>query len=402
MTKIDIISGFLGAGKTTFIKKLLEEAIAGEQVVLIENEFGEIGIDGGFLKDSGIEIREMNSGCICCSLVGDFGASLAEVLTQYKPERIIIEPSGVGKLSDVMKAVIDVSADMDVELNSAVTIVDAAKCKMYMKNFGEFFNNQIENAGTIVLSRTDITDASRILKDVDMIREKNANAVIITTPLDQLGGSQLLEIIEKKDTMLDDLLAEVRESRRHDEECHEHHDHDGECHEHHHHDHDEECHEHHHDHDGECHEHHHHDHDGECHGHHHHDHDGECHEHHHDHDGEGHDHHHHDGCGCGHDHHGHHHHADEVFTSWGIETIVPVTHEQLEDVLKRLSSTKEFGDVLRAKGMLPTENPGEWLYFDLVPEQYEIRGGRPDYTGKVCVIGASLKEEELNSVFGRG
>ena len=234
MTKIDIISGFLGAGKTTFIKKLLEEAIAGEQVVLIENEFGEIGIDGGFLKDSGIEIREMNSGCICCSLVGDFGTSLAEVLTQYKPERIIIEPSGVGKLSDVMKAVIDVSADMDVELNSAVTIVDAAKCKMYMKNFGEFFNNQIENAGTIVLSRTDITDASKIQKDVDMIREKNANAVIITTPLDQLGGSQLLEIIEKKDTMLDDLLAEVRESRHHDghgeECCGHHHGHDEECH----------------------------------------------------------------------------------------------------------------------------------------------------------------------------
>ena len=367
MTKIDIISGFLGAGKTTFIKKLLEEAIAGEQVVLIENEFGEIGIDGGFLKDSGIEIREMNSGCICCSLVGDFGTSLAEVLTQYKPERIIIEPSGVGKLSDVMKAVIDVSADMDVELNSAVTIVDAAKCKMYMKNFGEFFNNQIENAGTIVLSRTDITDASKIQKDVDMIREKNANAVIITTPLDQLGGSQLLEIIEKKDTMLDDLLAEVRESRHHDghgeECCGHHHGHDEECHEHHHHDHDEECHEHHHGHDEECHGHHHHD-------------------------------------VCGHEHH--HHHADEVFTSWGMETIVPVTHEQLEDVLKRLSNTREFGDVLRAKGMLPTENPGEWLYFDLVPEQYEIRQGRPDYTGKVCVIGASLKEEELNSVFGRG
>ena len=389
MTKIDIISGFLGAGKTTFIKKLLEEAIAGEQVVLIENEFGEIGIDGGFLKDSGIEIREMNSGCICCSLVGDFGTSLAEVLTQYKPERIIIEPSGVGKLSDVMKAVIDVSADMDVELNSAVTIVDAAKCKMYMKNFGEFFNNQIENAGTIVLSRTDITDASKIQKDVDMIREKNANAVIITTPLDQLGGSQLLEIIEKKDTMLDDLLAEVRESRHHDghgEECCGHH-----------HGHDEECHEHHHDHDEECHEHHH-DHDEECHEHHHHDHDEECHEHHHGHDEECHGHHHHDVCG--HEHH--HHHADEVFTSWGMETIVPVTHEQLEDILKRLSSTREFGDVLRAKGMLPTENPGEWLYFDLVPEQYEIRQGRPDYTGKVCVIGASLKEEELNSVFGRG
>ena len=412
MTKIDIISGFLGAGKTTFIKKLLEEGIAGEQVVLIENEFGEIGIDGGFLKDSGIEIREMNSGCICCSLVGDFGTSLSEVLTQYKPERIIIEPSGVGKLSDVMKAVIDVSADMDVELNSAVTIVDAAKCKMYMKNFGEFFNNQIENAGTIVLSRTDITDASKIQKDVDMIREKNANAVIITTPLDQLGGSQLLEIIEKKDTMLDDLLAEVRESRHHDghgeECCGHHHGHDEECHEHHH-DHDEECHEHHHDHDEECHEHHHHGHDEECHehhhghdeechGHHHHDHDEECHEHHHGHDEECHGHHHHDGCG--HEHH--HHHADEVFTSWGMETIVPVTHEQLEDILKRLSSTREFGDVLRAKGMLPTENPGEWLYFDLVPEQYEIRQGRPDYTGKVCVIGASLKEEELNSVFGRG
>ena len=374
MTKIDIISGFLGAGKTTFIKKLLEEAISGEQVVLIENEFGEIGIDGGFLKDSGIEIREMNSGCICCSLVGDFGTSLAEVLSQYIPERIIIEPSGVGKLSDVMKAVIDVSADMDVELNSAVTIVDAAKCKMYMKNFGEFFNNQIENAGTIVLSRTDITDASKIQKDVEMIREKNANAVIITTPLDQLDGSQLLEIIEKKDTMLDDLLAEVRESRHvhdHGEESfdHHHHDHDGECCGHH--DHGEECHDHHH--GEECHDHHH----GE-----------ECHDHHHD------------GCGCGHDHH--HHHADEVFTSWGMETIVPVTYEQLEDILKRLSSTRELGDVLRAKGMLPTENPGEWLYFDLVPEQYEIRQGKPDYTGKVCVIGASLKEEELNSVFGRG
>ena len=399
MTKIDIISGFLGAGKTTFIKKLLEEAIKGEQVVLIENEFGQIGIDGGFLKDSGIEIREMNSGCICCSLVGDFGASLSEVLTKYKPERIIIEPSGVGKLSDVMKAVIDVSADMDVELNSAVTIVDAAKCKLYMKNFGEFFNNQIENAGTIVLSRTDITDAAKIQKDVDMIREKNAGAVIITTPLAQLDGAQLLEIIEKKDSMLDDLLAEVRASHHdHDEECHDHHhDHDGECHDHHH-DHGEECHDHHHDHDGECHDHHH-DHGEECHDHHH-DHDGECHDHHHDHDEECHDHHHdHDGECCSHDHH--HHHADEVFTSWGMETIVPVTYDQLEDILKRLSATREFGEVLRAKGMLPTENPGEWLYFDMVPEQYEIREGKPDYTGKVCVIGASLMEEELNSVFGR-
>ena len=386
MTKIDIISGFLGAGKTTFIKKLLKEAISDEQVVLIENEFGEIGIDGGFLKDSGIEIREMNSGCICCSLVGDFGASLAEVLTQYKPDRIIIEPSGVGKLSDVMKAVIGVSADMDVELSSAVTIVDAAKCKMYMKNFGEFFNNQIENAGTIVLSRTDITDHSKIQKDVELIREKNQGASIITTPLDQLTGSQLLEIIEKKDTMLDDLMAEVRASHEHHD--HEHHHHDGEC----------GCHDHeHHHHDGECscHDHEHHHHDGECgcHDHEHHHHDGECGCH-------DHEHHHHDGeCGC-HDHE--HHHADEVFTSWGIETIVPVTREQLEDLLKRISSTAEFGDVLRAKGMLPTENPGEWLYFDLVPEQYEIREGRPDYTGKVCVIGSSLKEEELNSAFARG
>ena len=377
MTKIDIISGFLGAGKTTFIKKLLQEAISGEQVVLIENEFGEIGIDGGFLKDSGIEIREMNSGCICCSLVGDFGKSLFEVLTKYKPDRIIIEPSGVGKLSDVMKAVIDVSADMDVALNSAVTIVDAAKCKMYMKNFGEFFNNQIENAGTVVLSRTDITDTAKIQKDVEMIREKNPKAAIVTTPLAELGGSQLLEIIEKRDTMLDDLLEEVRESHHHhdDDECCCGHDHDHEHH--HHHDDDDEC---------CCHEHHHHDHDeDEEHEHHHHDHDDEC-------------------C-CGHDHdheHHHHHHADEVFTSWGMETIVPVTKDQLEDILKRLAETKEFGDVLRAKGMLPTENPGEWLYFDLVPEQYEIRDGKPDYTGKVCVIGASLKEEELNKVFGRG
>ena len=393
MTKIDIISGFLGAGKTTFIKKLLQEAISGEQVVLIENEFGEIGIDGGFLKDSGIEIREMNSGCICCSLVGDFGKSLSEVLTKYKPDRIIIEPSGVGKLSDVMKAVIDVSADMDVALNSAVTIVDAAKCKMYMKNFGEFFNNQIENAGTVVLSRTDITDTAKIQKDVEMIREKNPKAAIVTTPLAELGGSQLLEIIEKRDTMLDDLLEEVRESHHHhddDDDCCCGHDHDHE----HHHDHDEDEeheHHHHHDHDDEC-----------CCGHddeHHHDHDeDEEHEHHHHHD-------HDDDCCCGHDHdheHHHHHHADEVFTSWGMETIVPVTKDQLEDILKRLAETKEFGDVLRAKGMLPTENPGEWLYFDLVPEQYEIRDGKPDYTGKVCVIGASLKEEELNKVFGRG
>lgn len=368
MTKIDVISGFLGAGKTTFIKKLLEEAIAGEQVVLIENEFGEIGIDGGFLKDSGIEIREMNSGCICCSLVGDFGKSLEEVITKYQPQRVIIEPSGVGKLSDVMKAVRDVASSLDVELNSSVTVVDVKKCKMYMKNFGEFFNNQIEYAGNIVLSRTDIADQEKVEAAVALIREHNAQATVITTPIDRLSGEQLLEIIEKPDTMLADLLEQVQR------EYHEH--------------------EHHHDHE------HHHNHDEECS--HDHDYDEECsheHEHHHEHD----HHHDHDACGCGHDHHDHHHHhADEIFTSWGLETTIPCTKEKLENILQKLAETTAYGEVLRAKGMLPTENPGEWLYFDLVPEQYEIREGKPDYTGKVCVIGARLKEEELNQVFGRG
>ena len=390
MTKIDVISGFLGAGKTTFIKKLLEEAIAGEQVVLIENEFGEIGIDGGFLKDASIEIREMNSGCICCSLVGDFGKSLQEVITRYQPQRVIIEPSGVGKLSDVMKAVRDVSADLDVTLNSSVTVVDVKKCRMYMKNFGEFFNNQIQYAGNIVLSRTDIADHDKVEAAVAMIRELNDKASIITTPLDQLTGAQLLEIIEKPDTMMEDLMAEVQE------QYHEHHHHD--------HDHDEECgchdHEHHHHHD--------HDHDEECgchdHEHHHHDHDhGEecgCHDHDHHHD---HDHDHGEGCSCGcHDHDHHHHHADEVFTSWGMETAAPIKREDLEAVLEDLAETTHYGEVLRAKGMLPTDKAGEWLYFDLVPEQYEIREGKPDYTGKVCVIGARLKEEELNKAFGRG
>ena len=390
MTKIDVISGFLGAGKTTFIKKLLEEAIAGEQVVLIENEFGEIGIDGGFLKDAGIEIREMNSGCICCSLVGDFGKSLQEVITRYQPQRVIIEPSGVGKLSDVMKAVRDVSADLDVTLNSSVTVVDVKKCRMYMKNFGEFFNNQIQYAGNIVLSRTDIADHDKVEAAVAMIRELNDKASIITTPLDQLTGAQLLEIIEKPDTMMEDLIAEVQE------QYHEHHHHD--------HEHGEECgchdHEHHHHHD--------HDHDEECgchdHEHHQHDHDhGEesgCHDHDHHHD---HDHDHGEGCSCGcHDHDHHHHHADEVFTSWGMETAAPIKREDLEAVLEDLAETTHYGEVLRAKGMLPTDKAGEWLYFDLVPEQYEIREGKPDYTGKVCVIGARLKEEELNKAFGRG
>lgn len=392
MTKIDVISGFLGAGKTTFIKKLLEEAIAGEQVVLIENEFGEIGIDGGFLKDAGIEIREMNSGCICCSLVGDFGKSLAEVITKYQPQRVIIEPSGVGKLSDVMKAVRDVSADLDVALNSSVTVVDVKKCKLYMKNFGEFFNNQIEYAGNIVLSRTDIADQGKVEAAVAMIREHNQEATIITTPLAQLTGAQLLEIIEKPDTMMEDLLAQVKEEYHE----HSHHDHEDHDHEHSHHGHEEHDHEHG-DHDHHDHEEHAHDHDHDHEGHDHHDHEEHGH---HDHDHEDHDHHHGDSCGCGHDHDHHHHHADEVFTSWGMETTVPCTREKLEQVLEKLAESTAYGEVLRAKGMLPTEVSGEWLYFDLVPEQYEIREGKPDYTGKVCVIGARLKEEELKDIFG--
>ena len=382
MTKIDIISGFLGAGKTTFIKKLLEEAIAGEQVVLIENEFGQIGIDGGFLKNSGIEIREMNSGCICCSLVGDFGKSLEEVLTKYQPDRVIIEPSGVGKLSDVMKAVRDVASTLDVVLNSAVTIVDASKCKMYMKNFGEFFNNQIENAGTVVLSRTDVVDAAKVQQDVELIREHNASASIVTTPCSQLSGAQLLEIIEKPDTMAEDLMREVEERRAHEAE----HDHE---HHHHHYDDDDECECGCHDHDHE-HHHHHDDDDDECecgchdhdHEHHHHDHDDDC------------------DCGChDHDHHHHHHHADEVFTSWGMENVAPCKKEELEAFLQDLSKGDVYGQVLRAKGMIPSETEGEWYYFDLVPEEYEIRKGQPDYTGKVCVIGAKLDEEALKKVF---
>ncbi|MCB6989777.1 GTP-binding protein [bacterium 210820-DFI.6.38] len=402
MTKIDIISGFLGAGKTTFIKKLLKEAIAGEKVVLIENEFGEIGIDGGFLKDSGIEIREMNSGCICCSLVGDFGRSLNEVLTKYTPDRVIIEPSGVGKLSDVMKAVCDVAGEIDVVLNGSVTVVDAQKCKMYMKNFGEFFNNQIESAGTIVLSRTDVADADKVAQCVEMIREKNPKAAIVTTPIDKLTGEQLLEIIEKPtDDMAEKLLEEVKEGHHHhhdddDEECccghhhHHHHDDDEECgcgHHHHHHDDDDD------DEDEHEHHHHHHDDDEECgcghHHHHHHDDDEDEHEHHHHHDGE---------CGCGHHHHHHDHDADEVFTSWGLETNRTITKEKLESLLQELAHSEKYGQVLRAKGMLPDAD-GTWYYFDLVPEETEIRTGAPIYTGKVCVIGSNLKEDELKAAF---
>lgn len=377
MTKIDIISGFLGAGKTTFIKKLLQEAIEGEQVVLIENEFGEIGIDGGFLKDAGIEIREMNSGCICCSLVGDFGKSLEEVLTKYKPDRVIIEPSGVGKLSDVMNAVRNAAKNLEVRLNSAVTVVDANKCRMYMKNFGEFFNNQVENAGTIVLSRTDVAASGKVQKAVDMLREHNRAATIVTTPIDQLGGEQLLELIEKPDTMMEELLKQAREEY---ERSHHHHhgdDSDGACCSHgdHTHDHHHEDHAHAHDHSHEDHSHSHEDHD------HHHNHRTEC------------------GCGC-HDHHHHDHHADEVFSSWGLETISPCRREKLEEILEELAYGNQYGDVLRAKGMLPGENPGEWYYFDLVPEEYEIRTGAPDYTGKVCVIGAGLNADGLKEAFG--
>ena len=382
MTKIDIISGFLGAGKTTFIKKLLKEAIAGEQVVLIENEFGEIGIDGGFLKDSGIEIREMNSGCICCSLVGDFGKSLEEVLTKYRPDRVIIEPSGVGKLSDVMNAVRNVAKDLEVRLNSAVTVVDANKCRMYMKNFGEFFNNQVENAGTIVLSRTDVTEKGKVRKAAEMLREHNAAATIVTTPIGQLGGAQLLELIEKPDTMMEDLLAQAKADYEHH---HHHHDEhcDCGCHGHEHEGHDHEGHEHGHDHDHEGHEH------GHSHEHSH-DHEHEGHEHSHDHEHEGHE----------HGHHHHDHHADEVFTSWGLENVAACERKALEEILEELAYGNHYGDVLRAKGMVPGENPGEWYYFDLVPEEYEIRTGAPDYTGKVCVIGANLKEEELSQAFG--
>lgn len=398
MTKIDIISGFLGAGKTTFIKKLLKEAIAGEKVVLIENEFGEIGIDGGFLKDSGIEIREMNSGCICCSLVGDFGRSLNEVLTKYTPDRVIIEPSGVGKLSDVMKAVCDVAGEIDVVLNGSVTVVDAQKCKMYMKNFGEFFNNQIESAGTIVLSRTDVADADKVAQCVEMIREKNPKAAIVTTPIDKLTGEQLLAIIEKPtDDMAEKLLEEVKEGHHHhhdDEECccgHHHHHHDD--------DDDEDEHEHHHHHDDDDdedeHEHHHHHDDDEecCCGHHHHHHED-------DDDEDEHEHHHHDGeCGCGHHHHHHHDHdADEVFTSWGLETNRTITKEKLESLLQELAHSEKYGQVLRAKGMLPDAD-GTWYYFDLVPEETEVRTGAPIYTGKVCVIGSNLKEDELKKAF---
>lgn len=355
MTKIDIFSGFLGAGKTTLIKKLINEAFQGEKLVLIENEFGEIGIDGGFLKDAGIEITEMNSGCICCSLVGDFGTALKEVLEKYTPDRIIIEPSGVGKLSDVIKAVEDVAKDTGVKINGIVTVADATKCKMYMKNFGEFYNNQIEYSKTIVLSRTQTMKEEKLENAVTLIQEKNKCATIITTSWDDINGKKIVAAMEQQQNLVQEMMQTVLDSQI------------GGC-GHHHEDHD-----HHHEHEEGC-----------CCGH-----DHEDHHHHHEHGEE---------CCCGHHHEHHHHHADDVFTSWGIETPRKYTKEGMQVILEKLANTKEYGMILRAKGIVPSES-GEWIYFDLVPGEYELRTGGADVTGKLCVVGTNLKEEELKTLF---
>lgn len=378
MTKIDIISGFLGAGKTTFIKKMLDEAFSGEKIVLIENEFGEVGIDGGFLKDAGIEISEMNSGCICCSLVGDFAKNMVEVLDRFAPDRILIEPSGVGKLSDVMTSVIDLEKDHDVKLNGLVTVVNALKASKQMKAFGEFFNNQIEYATTVVLSRTQKAKPEQLEFCVKQIQALNPKAAVITTPWDQIPGAQILKVMEGQDNLEMKTLAEA---------AHEAHEHE------HHHDHDHEGHEHHHDHDHEEHEHHH-DHDHEGHEHHH-DHDHEGHEHHHDHD-------HGEGCTCGchdHDHEHGHHHADDVFTSWGKETPHKFTRETIENALKAFAETTDYGTILRSKGMVESVD-GSWIYFDLVDGEYELRDGEPDYTGRLVVIGTDIDEHKLEELFG--
>lgn len=362
MTRIDIVSGFLGAGKTTLIKKLLSEALNGQKVVLIENEFGEIGVDGGFLKEAGIEIKEMNSGCICCSLVGDFGTSLQEVMKIYAPERILIEPSGVGKLSDVMKAVQDVYMGEDVQLNSAVAVVDASKAKMYIKNFGEFFINQIEHAGTIILSRTQNISEEKLDKVIALIREHNAKATIITTPWDKLEGKDILATIEGATDLEKELMEQVKEAHEHHHHEHHHHHEDGE----------------------EC-----------CCGHHH------NHEHEHEHHHDDHHHDHGEGCTCGchdHDHHGHHH-ADEVFTSWGLETPHEFTKAEIEAILEALEDDKTYGFVLRSKGMVPEKETGEWIYFDYVPGEANVRTGKADVTGKICVIGSKLNEENLHKLF---
>ena len=390
MTKIDIISGFLGAGKTTLIKKLLAEAYQGEKLVLIENEFGEISIDGGFLKDSGVQVSEMSSGCICCSLVGDFNKALKEVHEKFRPDRILIEPSGVGKLSDVIVAVENTVKDVpDMKLNSFVTVADATKVKVYMKNFGEFYNNQIESAGTIILSRTQKLNQEKLEAAVALLREKNPDAAILTTPWDVLDGKTILSAVEKV-SLADELLEKMRAEHEADAAEHEH-EHE---HEHHHHDHDEHDHDEH-DHDHCC---HHHDDDDEhehcCH---HHDHDDD-----HDHEEHEHHHHHHDGeecddphCGC----HHHHHHADEVFTSWGVETVKTFTEADLERILSALDGG-EYGAILRAKGIVPAADGGQWLHFDFVPEEHQVRRGPADYTGRLCVIGAELKEDKLAVLFG--
>ncbi len=377
MTKIDVFSGFLGAGKTTLIKKLLKEGYNGEKLVLIENEFGEIGIDGGFMKDAGIQVTEMNQGCICCSLVGDFGKALAQVLEQFHPDRILIEPSGVGKLSDVIKAVMNVDSH-EIKLNSYTTVADATKIRMYMKNFGEFYKNQVETAKTIILSRTQKLSEEKLAEAVAMIREINEHATIVTTPWDDINGAQILAAMETENKFADELLKD-------EDICpvcgHSHHDHDDDEHEHHHHHDDECCH---HDHDDDEHEHHHH-HDGEC-----------CH---HDHDDDEHEHHHHDGECCHHDHdHHHHHHADEVFTSFGVETAKKFAKADLENALKALSS-EEYGVVLRAKGIVAGAE-GVWYYFDFVPEEYENRTGAADVTGRMCVIGSKLAEDKIKALFG--
>ena len=440
MTKIDIFSGFLGAGKTTLIKKLLQEALDASKVVLIENEFGEIGIDGGFLKEAGVEIKEMNSGCICCSLVGDFGSFLKEVIETYHPERILIEPSGVGKLSDVMKAVQDVDTDAEVALNSAVVVVDANKCKMYAKNFGEFFLNQIEHAGTIILSRTADIQEKKLNTALEIIREHNAKAAVITTPWDELDGKKILETIENAKDLEAELMAEVakmhdghhhhdHEGHDHHHEGHEHHDHEGhehDCHHdhegHEHHDHEEHEHDCHHEHKGHNHECHHdheghddHDHEGhsdhnhDCHHDHesceHHDHEGHDHDGHEHHDHEGHDHNHDHGenctCGChDHDHSHGHHHADDVFGSWGFETPTAYTKAELEQILEALENEKKYGAILRAKGMV-SAGYGTWLNFDYVPGESNVRTGAAEVTGKICVIGAQLKEENLKALFAK-
>ena len=379
MTKIDIVSGFLGAGKTTLIKKLLAEAYKGEKLVLIENEFGEINIDGGFLKESGIQISEMSAGCICCSLVGDFNKALKDVESQFHPDRILIEPSGVGKLSDVIVAVENTVADIpDMKLNSFVTVADAGKVKVYMKNFGEFYNNQIESAGTIILSRTQKLTQEKLEAAAALLREKNPTAAILTTPWDQLDGQAILAAVEKV-SLADELLEKMRaeheaEEAEHHHHHHEHDEHDEDAHEHHHH----------HDHDEDEHEHHHHDHD--------HDHDHDEHEHHHHHHGEGEcdD----PACSC----HHHHHHADEVFTSWGAETPKQFTQADIDRILTALDSG-EYGAILRAKGIVPAAD-GQWLHFDYVPQEHEVRYGAADYTGRLCVIGSQLKEDGLKTLFG--